>query len=36
MKTFKQALEGMWIIPVFIVLLILSILGFQLLWDIAT
>ena len=36
MKTFKQALEGMWIIPVFIILLILSILGFQLLWDIAT
>ena len=36
MKNFKDALEGMWIIPVLIVLLILSILGFQLLWDIAT
>ena len=36
MKAFKQALEGMWIIPVLIVLLILSFLGFELLWRIAT
>ena len=36
MKDFKDILEGMWIIPVLIVLLILSILGFQLLWNIAT
>lgn len=36
MKTFKQSLEGIWIIPVFIVLLILSLLGFELLWRIAT
>ena len=36
MKTFKQALEGIWIIPVFIVLLILSLPGFELLWRIAT
>jgi len=36
MKTFKQALEGIWIIPVLIVLLILSLLGFELLWRIAT
>ena len=36
MKNFKDILEGMWIIPVLIVLLILSILGFQLLWNIAT
>ena len=34
MKDFKHILEGMWIIPVFVVLLILSILGFQLLWNI--
>ena len=36
MKNYKDILEGMLIIPVFIVLLILSILGFQLLWHIAT
>ena len=36
MKDFKDILEGMWIIPVLVVLLILSILGFQLLWNIAT
>ena len=36
MKAFKQALEGTWIIPVLIVLLILSFLGFELLWRIAT
>ena len=36
MKQLKEALEGMWIIPVFIVFLILSLLGFELLWRIAT
>ena len=36
MKQLKEALEGMWIIPVFIVFLLLAMLGFELLWRIAT
>lgn len=36
MKQLKEALEAAWIIPVFIVFLILSLLGFDLLWRIAT
>ena len=34
MKNFKDALEGTWVIPVSIVLLLLSILGFDLLWRV--